>query len=59
MSFIMPDMNFAVPSMVFSSTLPEKPSATTTSAPPSGTSRASMLPMKWMYPASPAFCSSG
>ena len=46
--FIMPDMNFAVPSMVFRHTLPVKPSQTTTSTSPLGTSRGSILPTKRM-----------
>ena len=47
MSFIMPDMKSAVPSMPLSRTLPEKPSDTTTSASPIGTPRASILPIKF------------
>ena len=59
MSFIMEAMKSAVPSIPLSRILPEKPSETTTSAPPSGTSRASMLPVKLIFPASPACFSSG
>ena len=50
--------NFPVPSRLLSMTLPVKPSATTTSAPPIITSLASMLPVKWRRPSSDAAWSS-
>ena len=46
--------NLAVPSRDFSMTFPVKPSATSTSAPPSMASPASRLPTKFSRPASPA-----
>ena len=49
--------NEPTPSMDLSITLPEKPSATITSAPPLRASLASILPMKFRCPASPASCS--
>ena len=52
--FIRLPINIAVPSMDFSSTLPAKPSQTTTSTAPRGTSLASVLPTKLMMPLSPA-----
>ena len=42
-----PMISSAIPSIVFTTTLPVNPSVTITSAPPSGTSRPSTLPMKF------------
>ena len=53
--FIMPISMDASPSVSFNTTLPVKPSATTTSAAPEGISRGSILPVKLR----PLFSSSG